>query len=90
MKTLISDYENELHLGGTAKPAFRKLWVAAVTSGTCMVAHESAATWMMKDFYRVVLSPSSMSTVAALSLLFCSHCPQAPSQIGSIVRAWAA
>ena len=25
-------------------PAFRKLWIAAVISGTCVAAHDSAAT----------------------------------------------
>ena len=47
-------------------PAFRKLWVAAVISGTCMVAHESAATWMMNVFTGSSLWLSLMSTVAAL------------------------
>ena len=28
-------------------PTFRKLWIAAVISGTCVAAHDSAATWMM-------------------------------------------
>jgi hypothetical protein len=26
-------------------PAFRKLWIATVISGTCVAAHDSAATW---------------------------------------------
>src|ERR1700675_2947599 len=34
-------------------PTFRKLWIAAVISGTCMAAHDSAATWMMN----LVFSP---------------------------------
>jgi len=34
-------------------PTFRKLWIAAVISGTCVAAHDSAATWMMN----LVFSP---------------------------------
>jgi hypothetical protein len=45
MKT--PDHDYEFHLGGTAKPAFRKPWIAAVISGTCVAAHDSAATWTM-------------------------------------------
>jgi MFS family permease len=47
-------------------PAFRKLWIAAVTSGTCVAAHENAATWMMNVFTGSPLLLSLMSTVAAL------------------------
>jgi len=31
-------------------PVFRKLWIATVISGTCVAAHDSAATWMMNAF----------------------------------------
>ncbi|MBV8223704.1 MAG: MFS transporter [Verrucomicrobia bacterium] len=31
-------------------PIFRKLWIATVISGTCVAAHDSAATWMMNAF----------------------------------------
>jgi hypothetical protein len=31
-------------------PAFRKLWGAAAISGTCVVARDNAATWMMNVF----------------------------------------
>ncbi len=49
-----------------ANPIFRKLWIAAVISGTCVAAHDTAATWMMN-----VLTPSPflislLSTVASL------------------------
>jgi predicted MFS family arabinose efflux permease len=49
-----------------ANPAFRKLWIAGVVSGTCVAAHDTAATWMMN-----MLSPSPflislLSTVASL------------------------
>jgi MFS family permease len=47
-------------------PAFRKLWCAAVMSGTCVVAHENAATWMMSIFAASPFLISLMSTVAAL------------------------
>ena len=47
-------------------PAFRKLWMAAVISGTCVAAHDSAATWMMNIFTEAPLLLSLMSTVALL------------------------
>ncbi len=47
-------------------PAFRKLWIAAVISGTCVVAHDNAATWMMSIFTGSPLLISFMSTVASL------------------------
>ena len=47
-------------------PAFRKLWGAAVISGTCVVAHDNAATWMMSVFSDSPLLISLMSTVASL------------------------
>ncbi len=47
-------------------PSFRKLWIAAVISGTFVAAHDSAATWMMNVFSGSSLLLSLMSTVAAL------------------------
>src|SRR6478672_7199716 len=47
-------------------PAFRKLWIAAVISGTCVAAHDSSATWLMNVFTGSPLLLSLMSTVAAL------------------------
>src|ERR1700719_5280934 len=47
-------------------PAFRKLWLAAVISGTCVAAHDSAATWTMNIFTGSPLLISLMSTVASL------------------------
>jgi Na+/melibiose symporter-like transporter len=47
-------------------PAFRRLWIAAVISGTCVVAHDSAATWMLNIFTGSPFLLSLMSTVAAL------------------------
>ena len=47
-------------------PAFRKLWIATVISGTCVAAHDSAATWMMNVFTGSPFLISLMSTVASL------------------------
>jgi MFS family permease len=47
-------------------PAFRKLWIATVISGTCVAAHDSAATWMMNIFTGSPFLISVMSTVASL------------------------
>src|ERR1700746_4143157 len=47
-------------------PAFRKLWIAAVISGTCVAAHDSAATWTMNIFTGSPLLLSLMSPVASL------------------------
>lgn len=48
-------------------PAFRKLWIAAVISGTCVVAHDTAAIWLMSILTASPFLLSLMSTVAALS-----------------------
>jgi len=47
-------------------PAFRKLWIATVISGTCVAAHDSAATWMMNIFTGSPFLISLLSTVASL------------------------
>ena len=47
-------------------PAFRKLWMATVVSGTCVAAHDGAATWMMNIFTESPFLISLMSTVASL------------------------
>ena len=47
-------------------PVFRKLWIATVVSGTCVAAHDSAATWMMNAFTGSPFLISLMSTVASL------------------------
>ena len=89
MKSNISNHDYELHLGGTAKPGIQKTLGAAVISGTCVVAHDSAATWMMNIFTG---SPSLFRSCQPWHhcLSFCSHCPPVPSPIGSIVRNWSA
>src|SRR5206468_11627283 len=43
-----------------------KLWIATVVSGTCVAAHDNAATWMMNDFTGSPLFISLMSTLASL------------------------
>ncbi len=48
-------------------PVFRKLWLAAAISGTCVVAHDTAAIWLMSILTTSPFLLSLMSTVAALS-----------------------
>jgi MFS family permease len=47
-------------------PIFRKLWIAAIISGTCVAAHDTAATWMMNTLTPSPLLISLLSTVASL------------------------
>jgi MFS family permease len=47
-------------------PAFRKLWIATVISGTCVAAHDNAATWVMNSSTGSPFLISLMSTVASL------------------------
>src|ERR1700745_4216262 len=47
-------------------PIFRKLWFASVLSGTCVAAHDCAATWVMYKLSASALFLSLMSTVASL------------------------
>src|SRR6202023_440615 len=49
-------------------PAFSKLWFATVTSGICVSAHDTAATWMMNSTSHSTLLLSLMSTAATLPL----------------------
>jgi MFS family permease len=51
-------------------PVYRNLWLATLLSGTCVSAHDTAASWVMN-----MLSPSAfllslMSTVASLPFFF--------------------
>src|ERR1700730_15845807 len=50
-------------------PAFRKLWIATVISGTCEAAHNSAATCMMNVVTGSPFLISLMATVASLPFL---------------------
>ena len=45
-------------------PAFSKLWFATVTSGICVSAHDTAATWMMNSTSHSTLLLSLMSTAS--------------------------
>ncbi|MBV9488212.1 MAG: MFS transporter [Verrucomicrobia bacterium] len=47
-------------------PAFRTLWIASLVSGTCVAAHDTAATWTMNMVAKSPLFLSLMSTVASL------------------------
>ena len=50
-------------------PTFRKLWVASLVSGTCVAAHDTAATWVMNTLTASPFLISLMSTVASLPFL---------------------
>src|ERR1700751_3105968 len=47
-------------------PAFRRLWIATVISGTFVAAHDSATTWTINIFTGSTFLISLMSTVASL------------------------
>jgi MFS family permease len=47
-------------------PTFRKLWFATVVSGTCVSAHDTAATWTMNSISHSTLLLSLMSTATTL------------------------
>jgi MFS family permease len=47
-------------------PVFRKLWIASLVSGSCVAAHDTAATWTMSTLTPLPVLISLMSTVASL------------------------
>src|SRR6266478_7738067 len=47
-------------------PAYRSMWLASLISGTCVAAHDTAATWTMNRVSDSPLFLSLMSTVASL------------------------
>jgi MFS family permease len=47
-------------------PLYRKLWLAVLLSGTCVAAHDTAATWTMNMVGSSTFLLSLMSTVASL------------------------
>jgi Arabinose efflux permease len=47
-------------------PAFRRLWIASVVSGTCVAAHDQAATYVMNTLAASPFLISLISTVASL------------------------
>jgi len=55
--------------GALRNPTFRKLWVASLVSGTCVAAHDTAATWVMNTLTASPFLISVMSTVASLPFL---------------------
>ncbi len=50
-------------------PTFRKLWIGSLVSGTCVAAHDTAATWVMNTLTASPFLISLMSTVASLPFL---------------------
>jgi len=49
-----------------SNPTFRRLWIASVISGTCVAAHDNAATSLMNTLAGSPFLISLMSTVASL------------------------
>ncbi len=47
-------------------PVFGRLWIASVISGTCVVAHDNAATYMINTLAASPFLISLISTVASL------------------------
>lgn len=47
-------------------PVYRTLWLASILSGTCVAAHDCAATWVMSKLSPSPIFLSLMSTVASL------------------------
>jgi MFS family permease len=58
--------ENTSTFTALQNPVFRKLWFAGVLSGTCVAAHDFAATWVMYKLGASAFFLSLMSTVASL------------------------
>src|SRR3984885_2990878 len=50
-------------------PTFRKLSLGSLVSGTCVAAHDTAATWVMNTLTPSPFLLSLMSTVASLPFL---------------------
>ena len=50
-------------------PTFRTMWIASLVSGTCVAAHDMAATWVMNTLTASPFLLSLMSTVASLPFL---------------------
>ena len=51
-------------------PVYRTLWLSSLISGTCVSAHDTAATWLMNMLGSSTLMLSLMSTVASLPFFF--------------------
>lgn len=61
-----SDRRHSSTWSALATPAFRKLWIAGVVSGTCVAAHDTAAIWIMNMLTPSPFLISLLSTVASL------------------------
>jgi MFS family permease len=57
---------NASTFAGLRNPIYRKLWFAVLLSGTCVAAHDTAATWTMNLLGSSTFLLSLMSTVASL------------------------
>jgi MFS family permease len=62
----LSDMIKTSNWAAFQNPAFRRLWVASVISGTWVAAHETAATWMMNILTASPIFLSLMSTLASM------------------------
>ncbi|MBV9391516.1 MAG: MFS transporter [Verrucomicrobia bacterium] len=51
-------------------PVYRNMWFASLISGTCVSAHDTAATWTMHQVSNSPLYLSLMSTLASLPFFF--------------------
>jgi MFS family permease len=60
------DQRNASIWAALRNPIFRKLWMAAVISGTCVAAHDTAATWLMNTLTPSPFLISLLATVASL------------------------
>jgi MFS family permease len=63
---MAKDPRNTSTFTALRNPVFRTLWFAGVLSGTCVSAHDCAATWAMYKLNSSPLFLSLMSTAAAL------------------------
>src|SRR5215469_4324497 len=51
-------------------PVYRTMWFASLISGTCVAAHDTAATWTMNRVSESPLFLSLMATTASLPFFF--------------------
>jgi MFS family permease len=58
--------DNTSTFAALRNPLYRKLWFAILLSGTCVAAHDTAATWTMNRLGSSTFFLSLMSTVASL------------------------
>ncbi len=69
MTTLVKpDRDNTSIFVALRNRLYRKLWFAALLSGTCVSAHDTAATWTMNSLGSSTFLLSLMSTVASLPI----------------------